>query len=419
MQTIAIQNLKTFDNLNILGYMAKRKKVRQRQIKKTDRLVETGTEIVGEKPLNQTFKNHLTSLLVLLVLTVGVYSNSLFNDFVYDDTVTITENLFVRDWENLPDLFSKTYFSRSGEETYRPVVTLSYFIDYTVWGLKPFGYHLTNVLLHSINVVLVYLLTIALFRDWRIGFLSAMLFAIHPVQSEAVNAISFREDLLVVFFLLPAFLLFLKITDHSSPVTGHSKRFFYFLSLLLYSLALFSKEMAVTFPLLLVLYHFCFRKDGEKENAINRQPASRDKQLIFYLTGYVAVTLMYLFFYFGFLSNPTPGPFKHPDLWIRFLNIPKVLIQYLCLILVPWTLNADYVMRPSHSLSEISVLFPIVILACLIAAAYFLFKKYGKEMFGLLWFFIVLFPVMNIIPIVHVLAERYHYLTFIVVSLFI
>src|SRR3989338_6086886 len=264
--------------------MSKRKKTKEQSDKKP--------EIIGEKP--STTKNlHILSVLLILVISIAIYSNTLKNGFVYDDRFTIVDNIFIKDWKNLPELFSKTYFSRSGEETYRPIVTLTYFLDYSLWGLKPFGYHLTNLFLHSANVVLVYLFALSLFPlnkggqgvvRW-IAFLTALLFSIHPVQAEAVNAISFREDLLVVLFLLPALLLFLKVSDPSS-MDKIRWWTFYILSLLLYLLALFSKEMAVILPLLLIGYHLCFGYKGEEQ---------KWNTFIYYLSGYVAVTLIYLF----------------------------------------------------------------------------------------------------------------------------
>ena len=139
----------------------------------------------------------LIPIFILLILTIGVYSNTLKNGFVFDDYFIIIDNIFIKDWKNLSGLLSKDYFSRSGEATYRPVVTLSYFVDYSLWGLKPYGYHLTNVLIHSVNAVLVFLFVLLLIKGRRAAFLAALLFAVHPVLTEAVNAISLREDLLI------------------------------------------------------------------------------------------------------------------------------------------------------------------------------------------------------------------------------
>ena len=347
-------------------------------------------------------------LIGILTLTIGVYCFSLFNDFVYDDTSAVKNNLLITDWSNLPELFSKTYFSRSSEESYRPIVTLTYFVDYFLWRLNPSGYHLTNILIHSVNVVLLYLLFLSLSLDRGIAFFSAVFFAVHPVQAEAVNAISFREDLLVVFFLFPAFLLFLRISK--LPGIDKVKRLtLYLISIVFYQLALLSKEMAVTFPLFLIGYYFCFADIKQRQ----------ERNLFIYLfSGYVLVTIGYLFLYFGPFSNPNPSTILAPSFFIRLLIIPKVLVHYLWLILIPYELNADHVIKFSSSLSEFSVWFPMLLLLGIGVVSFMLFKRYRKEMFGLWWFFAGLLPVMNIVPIFNVMAERYLYLPFAGLSLF-
>ena len=147
-------------------------------------------------------------IILLVVITALAYANSLKNDFVWDDYLVIVDNNFVKTWNNFPAVFNKTYLTSSdslkspnltgsGETTYRPAVTISYFIDYHFWKLNPFGYHLSNLLLHLTNVILLYLCVYLLLNNRYIAVLAALFFAIHPVNAEAVNVVSFREDLLM------------------------------------------------------------------------------------------------------------------------------------------------------------------------------------------------------------------------------
>ena len=152
----------------------------------------------------------IIKLTLLFAIPIIIYTNSFQNTFVYDDVFTITDNYFIRDWGNFPAFFTDDYFKYSGEVTYRPVVTFSYFIDYFLWHLTPVGFHLTNILLHTVNVVLVYLLVSAISRSRTASFLASILFALHPILTEAVNGISYREDLLTTTFFLGAILLFIK-----------------------------------------------------------------------------------------------------------------------------------------------------------------------------------------------------------------
>ena len=101
---------------------------------------------------------HVLAALLLTALIGGLYANSLGNGFVSDDEVQIVKNVMIKDLRLLPMLVTKAYFSYAYEANYRPVVTFSYFVDYWLWGLNPFGFHLTNLLLHLMTTLLVYAL---------------------------------------------------------------------------------------------------------------------------------------------------------------------------------------------------------------------------------------------------------------------
>ena len=107
---------------------------------------------------HEPMKRHVFPILLIVAGSIALYANTLQNGFVYDDEETIVNNTLIWSLDNLPLLFNKTaYFGRSGEMSYRPVVTFTYFVDYALYGLKPWGYHLTNVLLHAVNGVLLYI----------------------------------------------------------------------------------------------------------------------------------------------------------------------------------------------------------------------------------------------------------------------
>lgn len=97
------------------------------------------------------------TLIFISAFSFLLYLNATHGRFVYDDFKIIVENSFVKEWRYLPKIFTKDYFSLSGEMSYRPLVTISYFLDYAIWRLNPLGFHLTNVILHTGNSVLFYL----------------------------------------------------------------------------------------------------------------------------------------------------------------------------------------------------------------------------------------------------------------------
>ena len=126
-----------------------------------------------------------------------MYLNALHNPFVYDDYHTVVANTSIQSVANLRAMVL--------HDVKRPIVNVSYAIDRALWGPAPLGFHVTNVLLHMLNVVLLFHLAL---RGWRAtgsaAFAAAALFAVHPMMTEAVGYISGRSELLCATFFLPA-----------------------------------------------------------------------------------------------------------------------------------------------------------------------------------------------------------------------
>jgi len=385
------------------------------------------------------------------------------HSFVYDDESTIIHNYFIRQWSNLPNLFTTKYFILSAELTYRPVVTLSYFLDYTFWHVNPSGYHLTNILLHAVNSMLFFLFTSRVLEKRTTAFISALLFSLYPVFSEAVNAVGFREDLLAFLFFMLAFIFYLKndtkiLTKPSQP--GYI--LYYALSLLCYLLSLFSKEMAITLPLLIILYELIFRGPSIKKTFSPRPlplpsrkgrtpissvregadcyslrfsfPGGRRRRggrfssslapsggfgfsylkskFSLYSMGYFFITLFYILIRFFFLHNPQESHITYPldSLFVNFLTLISMLAYYVKLLFLPFPLNADYVVPLTLSPIAISLWLSVLLFIAMGIVAFRLRSQQKHLYFFILWFFVTLIPVMNIIPLGNFMAERYLYI---------
>lgn len=359
---------------------------------------------------------------LIIVVSVLLYLYTIGNNFVYDDKFTVVNNYLIRSWHKVPIIFSSDYFTAAGELSYRPLVTLSYFIDYSLWRLNPIGYHLTNLFLHSLNTVLLFFLLIRLFSTINgetnkepnqafprnsggsfsgftaaktsVPFMASLIFCTHPLLAEAVNAISYREDLLATSFYFAAFLFYLTSHQHRPIV-------WYAASLICYLMGLFSKEITITFPVLIVLYD---TMTGGKTRLAYKG--------IRYYIGYALVSVFYILIRFVFLHNPTESyiPYPHDSLWVNFLTMSKVLASYIKLLFFPVNLNADYIVPYATSPLEISFISSLLLIISVVVITYRLFF-YSKILFiSVLWFFITLLPVMNIVPIENIMAERYLYI---------
>jgi hypothetical protein len=181
-----------------------------------------------------------------------VYVNALQNPFVYDDYHTVAANASIQRLSNLRAIVL--------HDVTRPLVNLSYAVDRAFWGPRPFGFHVTNVLLHMLNVVLLFLLARRMEGDRRsrsesdaaergalVAFAAATLFAVHPMMTEAVSYISGRSEVLCAAFFIPAMLCGRRwLLDGARKWAAPT--------LLLWTAALATKEPAAMFPFVLFAY---------------------------------------------------------------------------------------------------------------------------------------------------------------------
>ena len=252
--------------------------------------------------------------------------------------------------------------------SYRPVVTLSYFIDYAFWKLNPFGFHFTNTLLHTFNSVLLFFL---LKKDFQLPnyffyYYHYIFMSSRPFRSSECHQLSGRPACSHLF--IAAFLLYIKTSKDKRSISPA-----YFASVVCYLLGIFSKEMAITLPLLIFLYDIIFTKEQ-----------SLSYKLTHYYTGYILTTIFYLLMRFMVLHNPVESHVSYPEgsIIVNFLTMSKVLASYIKLFFVPVTLCTDYVIPYSTSLFDTSFILSLLLLVAVIVITYKLFF-YSKILFFL------------------------------------
>jgi tetratricopeptide (TPR) repeat protein len=351
---------------------------------------------------------HLAGIALLVILCSIVYSNSLSNGFVYSDFGCIVENRYIKQPARLfPGLFNHSYYKIAGLETsYRPVSTASYFLVYAFAQLDPFYYHLASLLLHTLNVALIYALAFFILQHRLKALVAGGLFASHPVLTETVNCIAFNDDLLTTFFFLLAFLIYARIkTDQvksSMAACG--------LSLLFYLLGLLSKEMAITLPVVIVLYDLVLRDGGSDAPGFGHLLDILKKRAPFY-AGYAAVSLFYLFLRFYLFKVPAESAkSSYGSLVERIIYLPGHLFNYIRLMVFPANLTADHMFSYPDSFFSSANLVGFAIVTALAGAGFYVYRYSKVAFFGLWWFLITIMPVSNLIEIFHPLAERYLYL---------
>jgi tetratricopeptide (TPR) repeat protein len=218
-----------------------------------------------QPPVQHSEPAALSHAFLLVVLCFAIYANGLSGDFVWDDQVQLYRNTKIRTLDNIPEAFTTSLWSfmysqdptadnRAFDQYYRPIQTVIYMLVYQLAGLSPFAYHLANLTLHCAATLLVYLLCLKLGLDSLVSLLAGALFAAHPVHTEAVTWIAGVGDLACGTFYLAALLAFLQYLD------TRGQKWLWLSSICLLA-ALFSKEMAATFPLVAFLIAMARQRD--------------------------------------------------------------------------------------------------------------------------------------------------------------
>jgi hypothetical protein len=344
--------------------------------------------------------NPLAVCLLLSFLVFMVYFPSLFHPFVHDDIFFIVQNPHIREF-NWRAIITQPSWPAQGDSLvnayYRPLLEILYRLQYKLFQLNPVGYHLTNVLFHGLNGFLVFTIirsvlaglrfSSSVVRNEHLALATALLFLVHPVQAEAVNCIVGISNILCAFFMLVAFYGYLFFQNRPK-----GRGVFYGGSLIAFVLALLTKEQAIVFPLLLIIY------DGTQ-----RRFAMVPKiRAMAGWSGFFGLAVGYLFLRRLLLGASVFTYLRYsPELALRILAIPRTLLTYIRIIFVPWDL---------HYYRSLDILQPFVpgmiIGVIVLAGGAWLLRQMEPPVrrvssFGLFWFGVILLPVLNIVPLIN------------------
>ncbi|HOK39909.1 MAG TPA: tetratricopeptide repeat protein [bacterium] len=346
--------------------------------------------------------------LFIIFISIFSYLNSIKGNFVLDDEELIVNNPYIKNFKYIKKIFVSDFFnaarSKEGEiGYYRPIVTLSYLIDFYFWKLNPFGFHITNIILHLLNSFLIFYFIFILFKNENFAFVSAFIFALHPIHTENVSWISGRTDLIVsIFFFLS--LIFYIIARNKNSL------FYLIFSFLFFLFALLSKEIAYILPLVIFFIEYYI--------------FSNKKNSLYYFLFFLLFLFIFLFFRFIFVKNISSFNFYYA--FINFQTfIIKALPLYLLKLIFPFNLNIHI---PINLLQINFLNFALfIIIFFIIILLFLLLKKFSNKifMFAYLFFLFSLLPVSNIINISlapdldFTFAERFLYIPSFAFAIFI
>jgi protein O-mannosyl-transferase len=343
--------------------------------------------------------------LVLAVGTFAVYWPILWHAFLnYDDPDYILDNPHVKSgltWSGIIWAFQPNAYAAN----WHPLTWISHMLDCRLFGLQPAGHHFVNVLFHTANTLLLFILLNNLTGAiWRSAFVAA-LFAWHPLHVESVAWASERKDVLSAFFCMLSLIVYTKYAatnkNRPSPVSVLSfvRSGFYWLALLFFACGLMSKPMVVTLPFVLLLLDFWplqrFSHSSIPRLIIEKIP-------LFFLM--FASCLMTLFVQKGALWSSATLPFQ-----FRLANALMSYVRYISKIFCPTKLSLIY--PYPHSWPPGGVIATAAILVILSVIFILQARRFPYLIVGWLWFLGTLVPVIGLVQVgVQSIADRYTYL---------
>lgn len=370
--------------------------------------------------------DNIGMVLGCLILSLVLYHESLQFGYVLDDIIVYSENSFVqKGLKGVWDIFSKESFTGYfGEQKdlvagarYRPLSIVSFALEFECYGNKPFYSHLLNILFYGFTGFLVYILFKQLFntastKPWYLAVpvVGAFLFIAHPIHSEAVANIKGRDEILCLLFSLATTIHWLRYVDTSN-------RLHQWLSCLMFLLALFSKENAITFVAIIPITVYFFRGQTFKKSVLSVWP------LMVSALAFIIVRRMVIGYFLSsgvVITDLMNNPFVYMNLSEKSATLFYTYVWYYKLLFFPHPLTHDYYPYhvPKSDWTDIIPWISFILTAGLIYLAFKYKKKWPAISYSLFFYFLSFSIVSNVVfPVGTFMNERFMFMPSVAFSL--
>jgi protein O-mannosyl-transferase len=334
----------------------------------------------------------------VLAAILYLYSPALHGHFIFDDS----EFPFCKPLRHAP---LSTWIATVGV---RPVLIFSYWLNYHFGGVNPFGYHFANVMIHFVNTGLVFLVLLRILRkaEWTgrkaqvASFVGALVFAIHPLQTESVSYISGRSESLASLFMLLAYVVFIYRREESISWAES------LLVLLFFAAAVKTKENAVSLVPILIFTDLFWPVP------FSVRGLRRNWRLYGLMIPGAAVAVVVVFRLRA--ASGTAGFGVATFKWYQYaFTEARAIFTYIRMAVWPVDLSLDHDFATSHTILEHGAICWMILLASLVVVSVIFRRRYPLFCFGLLMFLICLAPTSSIVPLDDALVERRMYLALI------
>jgi protein O-mannosyl-transferase len=356
-------------------------------------------------------------ILFIVFLLTGVFAvfwQSTGHEFIiFDDNLYVTENLHVKAGVTYRNVLWA--FTTMEASNWHPMTWLSHMLDCQIYGLNPKGHHLTNILFHIANTLLLWYLLFSATRNYWQSLFVAALFALHPLHVESVAWVAERKDMLSTFFMFGTLILYTKYTTNSRPLL-------YMLTLLAYVLGLMSKPMLVTIPFVMLIWDFWplgrlrlrTRLEGDSTHGLPDEALTSSLlHLIFEKLPFFAFSLLSsLVTYYAQVQGGAVAGTRAVPLTFRLVNALVSYIQYIVNMFWPHNLAVIYPLPSTLTLVQAAI--SGLILVGITLGVYRLGRMNPFLLMGWLWYLGTLVPVIGLVQVGRqAMADRYTYISLI------
>lgn len=360
------------------------------------------------------YLNLLVFIIFIIVVTL-VYSNHFDNPFAFDDSHTVEKNIFIRDLNNIEKFFTdaSTGSSNPSNQTYRPILTLSFAIDhYFAKDLNPFYFHLSMFIIFILQLILMFfiikkIIDISEEHKWNtyIAFFIVFLYGLHTANAETINYISSRSDSYSTFFVLCGFFIYLYIPKIR-------KLHLYLLPVIL---GMLTKEQAVMFAPLLFFYILIFEESkigNSSKKILSVLKRTFYKSLPAFIICGLSSILIIKMQSESYISGGTSS-------YQYLITQPWVYLRYFIAFFMPVNLSADTDWKLLESIFDERTITGLVFLLLISVFAIRMSKdnKTKPVAFGIIWFLLALLPTSSIIPLAEVTNDHRMFFPFVGLSL--
>ena len=330
----------------------------------------------------------LWSILSVAVITALCLFPLLRNGFTnWDDEYYVVNNSLLRgpDWIGI--------FTRPVVSNYHPLTVLSLAANFAISGKDPRSYLILNLLLHLLNVVLVFVFIYSIsHRQTLVAFLTALIFGIHPMHVESVAWISERKDLLYTLFYLLALMQYWQFLQSRKPLR-------LWLCFLLFVFSLLSKPAAIVLPLVLFLMDYWQQRSITRQVVLEKIP-------------FVLVAALFAIITLKLQSVTAMTSLDLYPFWVRLFFSSYAVMVYFLWFFVPYPLSAFHPFPEPGHLGLVIYLAPLFLAALLFVI--WQFRKNRLVVFGLMFFLVNILLVLQLLPIgMTIVSERYTYVPYI------